>query len=180
MPGNPTANHMPEHHLRILHAELLKHRIESDTITSGYKPLLRLNLSTDCPPGATRIPWNDASWPSLGEEQERRCFHVATIDLKASDDGLARLRNKYPGWHIWMSQARRCGHRERAAFRLNLAGIPMVDDRRRGYLRRPGQTAARAGPFRNSMTIYDFPPPRLPVPCSSPPCASPSPDMYST
>ncbi len=76
MPGNRTANHMPEHHLRILHAELLKHGIESDTITSGYKPRLRLNLSTDCLPGATRIPWNDASGrPSLGEEQERRCSH---------------------------------------------------------------------------------------------------------
>jgi hypothetical protein len=32
---------------------------------------------------------------------------AATTDLKASDDELARLRNKYPGWHIWMSQARR-------------------------------------------------------------------------
>jgi hypothetical protein len=29
------------------------------------------------------------------------------IDLKVSDDELKRLRDKYPAWHIWMSQARR-------------------------------------------------------------------------
>ena len=28
-------------------------------------------------------------------------------DLKVSDDELNRLRDKYPAWHIWMSQARR-------------------------------------------------------------------------
>ena len=32
---------------------------------------------------------------------------AATTDLKVSDDELSRLRDKYPGWHIWMSQARR-------------------------------------------------------------------------
>ncbi len=29
------------------------------------------------------------------------------IGLKVSDDELNRLRDKYPAWHIWMSQARR-------------------------------------------------------------------------
>jgi hypothetical protein len=29
------------------------------------------------------------------------------IDFKVSDDELSRLRDKYPAWHIWMSQARR-------------------------------------------------------------------------
>lgn len=28
-------------------------------------------------------------------------------DLKVSGDELNRLRDKYPAWHIWMSQARR-------------------------------------------------------------------------
>ena len=32
---------------------------------------------------------------------------AATTDLKVSDDELSKLRDKYPGWHIWMSQARR-------------------------------------------------------------------------
>jgi hypothetical protein len=32
---------------------------------------------------------------------------AATTDLNARDDELAMLRDKYPGWHIWMSQARR-------------------------------------------------------------------------
>jgi len=32
---------------------------------------------------------------------------AATTDLKVSDDELGRLRDKYPAWHIWMSQARR-------------------------------------------------------------------------
>ena len=32
---------------------------------------------------------------------------MAAIDLKVSDDELNRLRDKYPAWHIWMSQARR-------------------------------------------------------------------------
>jgi hypothetical protein len=32
---------------------------------------------------------------------------AATNGLKVSDDELGRLRAKYPGWHIWMSQARR-------------------------------------------------------------------------
>jgi hypothetical protein len=32
---------------------------------------------------------------------------AAATDLKVSDDELSRLRDKYPGWHIWMSQARR-------------------------------------------------------------------------
>ena len=32
---------------------------------------------------------------------------AAATDLKVSDDELKRLRDKYPGWHIWMSQARR-------------------------------------------------------------------------
>ena len=31
----------------------------------------------------------------------------ATNGRKVSDDELGRLRAKYPGWHIWMSQARR-------------------------------------------------------------------------
>jgi hypothetical protein len=29
------------------------------------------------------------------------------VDFKVSDDELIRLRDKYPAWHIWMSQARR-------------------------------------------------------------------------
>ena len=32
---------------------------------------------------------------------------AAATDLKVSDDELSRLRDKYPGRHIWMSQARR-------------------------------------------------------------------------
>ena len=32
---------------------------------------------------------------------------MAAIDLKVSDDELNRLRDKYPAWHIWISQARR-------------------------------------------------------------------------
>ena len=32
---------------------------------------------------------------------------MAAIDLKVSDDELGRLRDKYPDWHIWRSQARR-------------------------------------------------------------------------
>jgi len=32
---------------------------------------------------------------------------MGAIDLKVSDDELKRLRDKYPAWHIWMSQARR-------------------------------------------------------------------------
>ena len=32
---------------------------------------------------------------------------MAATDLKASDDELERLRERYPAWHIWMSQARR-------------------------------------------------------------------------
>jgi hypothetical protein len=32
---------------------------------------------------------------------------MAATDLKVSDDELNRLRDKYPDWHIWMSQARR-------------------------------------------------------------------------
>ena len=32
---------------------------------------------------------------------------MAATDLKVSDDELNRLRDKYPAWHIWMSQARR-------------------------------------------------------------------------
>ena len=32
---------------------------------------------------------------------------AATDGLKVSDDELGMLRDKYPGWHIWMSQARR-------------------------------------------------------------------------
>jgi hypothetical protein len=32
---------------------------------------------------------------------------MAVADLKVSKDELERLRNKYPAWHIWMSQARR-------------------------------------------------------------------------
>jgi hypothetical protein len=32
---------------------------------------------------------------------------MAATDLKVSDDELNRLKNKYPGWHIWLSQARR-------------------------------------------------------------------------
>jgi hypothetical protein len=32
---------------------------------------------------------------------------VASTSLKISDDELKRLRNKYPAWHIWMSQAQR-------------------------------------------------------------------------
>jgi hypothetical protein len=31
---------------------------------------------------------------------------MATPDLKASDE-LSRLRDRFPAWHIWMSQARR-------------------------------------------------------------------------
>jgi hypothetical protein len=32
---------------------------------------------------------------------------MAATNLKVSDDELDRLRDKYPAWHIWMSQARR-------------------------------------------------------------------------
>ncbi|HLI37324.1 MAG TPA: hypothetical protein VKV80_08275 [Streptosporangiaceae bacterium] len=32
---------------------------------------------------------------------------MASADLKISDDELSRLREKYPAWHIWMSQAHR-------------------------------------------------------------------------
>ena len=32
---------------------------------------------------------------------------MASIDMKVSADELNRLRDKYPAWHIWMSQARR-------------------------------------------------------------------------
>jgi hypothetical protein len=48
MAGKRTIQQPPEHHLRILHSELLKRGIESDIIASGYKPRLRLNLSSDC------------------------------------------------------------------------------------------------------------------------------------
>lgn len=34
-------------------------------------------------------------------------FRMTATDLKVSDDELGRLRDKYPAWHIWMSQARR-------------------------------------------------------------------------
>ena len=38
----------------------------------------------------------------------KEVFPMATTNgLKVSDDELGRLRDKYPGWHIWMSQARR-------------------------------------------------------------------------
>jgi hypothetical protein len=32
---------------------------------------------------------------------------MAATDLKFSGDELENLREKYPAWHIWMSQARR-------------------------------------------------------------------------
>lgn len=32
---------------------------------------------------------------------------MAVVNLKVSEDELERLRNKYPAWHIWISQARR-------------------------------------------------------------------------
>jgi hypothetical protein len=49
MTATRTIQQTPEHHhLQILHSELLKHGIESDVITSGYKPRLRLNLLWDC------------------------------------------------------------------------------------------------------------------------------------
>ena len=32
---------------------------------------------------------------------------MAVADLNVSDEELNRLRDKYPAWHIWMSQARR-------------------------------------------------------------------------
>ena len=32
---------------------------------------------------------------------------MAVADLKVSEGELERLRDKYPGWYIWMSQARR-------------------------------------------------------------------------
>jgi hypothetical protein len=32
---------------------------------------------------------------------------MAATDPRASGDELERLRNKYPTWHIWMSQAQR-------------------------------------------------------------------------
>jgi hypothetical protein len=32
---------------------------------------------------------------------------MAVTDLNVSDEELERLRDKYPAWHIWMSQARR-------------------------------------------------------------------------
>jgi hypothetical protein len=32
---------------------------------------------------------------------------MAVTDLHVSDEELDRLRDKYPAWHIWMSQARR-------------------------------------------------------------------------
>lgn len=32
---------------------------------------------------------------------------MTAANLKVSDDELERLRDKYPAWHIWMSQARR-------------------------------------------------------------------------
>ena len=32
---------------------------------------------------------------------------MAVTDLNVSDEELERLRDKYPAWHIWMSQAQR-------------------------------------------------------------------------
>lgn len=32
---------------------------------------------------------------------------MSTTGLKVSDDELKRLRDKYPAWHIWLSQAQR-------------------------------------------------------------------------
>ena len=32
---------------------------------------------------------------------------MAIADLKVAEGELERLRDKYPAWHIWMSQARR-------------------------------------------------------------------------
>ena len=32
---------------------------------------------------------------------------MAVTDLNVSDEELERLRDKYPAWHIWVSQARR-------------------------------------------------------------------------
>jgi hypothetical protein len=32
---------------------------------------------------------------------------MSVTDLKVSDDELERLRDKFPAWYIWMSQARR-------------------------------------------------------------------------
>lgn len=43
----------------------------------------------------------------LWDGQKGKVFHMAAAELKVSDDELARLRDKYPAWHIWMSQARR-------------------------------------------------------------------------
>ena len=32
---------------------------------------------------------------------------MAVTNINVSDEELNRLRDKYPAWHIWMSQARR-------------------------------------------------------------------------
>src|ERR1019366_602656 len=57
--------------------------------------------------GVPRSPWGCALFLSSWEKQEGRCSPMAVANLKVSDDELDRLRDKYPAWHIWMSQARR-------------------------------------------------------------------------
>jgi hypothetical protein len=45
--------------------------------------------------------------PMEAETPGKEVFKLAAADLKISGDELDRLRDKYPAWHIWMSQARR-------------------------------------------------------------------------
>ena len=69
------------------------------TPLSGRGTLIRW-----CPPKLLEL----CSVPVIvGKGQEERCSPMAARDLKVYDDELERLRDKFPAWYIWMSQARR-------------------------------------------------------------------------
>jgi hypothetical protein len=73
---------------------------------------------------------------------------MAVTDLNVSDEELERLRDKYPAWHIWMSQARRLwATRERPDHTEPSSGLPVVDGDRCRNLRRSGKAARRAESF---------------------------------
>jgi hypothetical protein len=40
-------------------------------------------------------------------KRNEEVFQLAAAGLKVSGDELRRLRDKYPAWHIWLSEARR-------------------------------------------------------------------------